>query len=97
MITLHAPASVHLFRIEHHQLCLLVMQVSTWKFCTLHIPELCCTLKSAEYERVRQMESIQWSALNALGLAASRFGTAVEERTQQLATLKGTLWLDASL
>ncbi len=71
--------------------------VSTWKFCTLHIPALCCTLKSAEYERLRVMEGLQWSTLDALGLASSRVATAVEERAQALAQLKGTLWLDATL
>ncbi|KAL1527259.1 hypothetical protein AB1Y20_015934 [Prymnesium parvum] len=71
--------------------------VSTWKFCTLHIPALCCTLKSAEYERAHEVETLQWKMLDALGLVSSRLTATIESRMQSLAEQKGSLWLDATL
>ena len=54
-------------------------------------------LLGAEYSRLEQMGSMQWGTLDAMGQASSRMVDIVEERTKQLAELKGSFWLDATL
>lgn len=67
--------------------------VSTWKLCTLEIPAICCSLKSAEYGRLEQTSALQWRVLDAIGLASQRGHADMEERTKQAAELNASSWL----
>ena len=71
--------------------------VASWKFCTLHVPAVCCSLKSADHARVEELQRLQWIVLDALSKVPDRLANAVESVTMSAAKRNGERWLEAIL
>jgi len=71
--------------------------VDTWKFCTLHVPAVVCSLKAAEHARSEELHSMQWLVLDEMSKLPERLATVVEAATMAAAQQKGERWLDATL